>query len=206
MNAVRGMAVAILCMFAMCGLARADGVPTLVLDPLGGAISGAAGATIGWGFTLTNPGVDFLVVTSSDFCVGVITSPCSNSLGSYTDFAGPQFIVAGPSPENPSVTQAFDNTLLTGMGSFLINPGATGSVTGEIVLTYDLYSVDPNSPSFDPTVDTVALGDSLLAGASVTVGAVTTPEPPAGLLLGTALIALTFFARKRRTDPHSLSE
>ncbi len=100
MKTFRGMAVAILCMFGLCGLAHAAPLPTLALDPLSGAISGAAGTTVGWGFTLTNLGIDFAVVTSSDFCVGVITSPCSNSLGKYTDFAAPQFIVVGPSPES----------------------------------------------------------------------------------------------------------
>jgi len=192
MRAVRGTAVAILCVLALCGLARADQVPTLTLDPLGGAISGPAGTTVGWGFTLTNLGVNFAVVTSSDFCVGVITSPCSNSLGTYTDFAGPQFILVGPSPENSSVTQAFDNNLLTGMGSFLVNPGATGSVLGEIVLTYDLYSVSPNDPNFLPT-DIVSLGNLLTAPASVSA----VPEPGSLLLLASGL-AGCFLTKKKR--------
>jgi hypothetical protein len=38
------------------------------------------------------------LVAVSAFCVGVITSPCSNSLGTYTDFAGPQFLVVGNHP------------------------------------------------------------------------------------------------------------
>jgi PEP-CTERM motif len=193
MKTVRGIVVAILCMFALCSVAYADQLPTLALDPLGGAISGAAGTTVGWGFTLTNLGINFAVVTSSDFCVGVISSPCSNSLGTYTDFAGPQFIVVGPSPENSSVTQAFDNTLRTGMGSFLINPGATGSVIGEIALFYDLYSVDPNSPSFNPTLDTVSLGNDLTAPASVRV----VPEPGSLLLLTSGLVGC-FLAKKKR--------
>ncbi len=39
-----------------------------------------------------------------------------------------------------------------GVGNFTINAGAaTGSAdNGQIVLTYDLYSVDPLSPVFDP--------------------------------------------------------
>ncbi len=185
MKRVRGMAVAILCMFGLCGLAQAD---TLTLNPPGGAISGAAGTTVGWGFTLTNV-TNFAVVTSSDFCVGVIASPCSNSLGTYTDFAGPQFIVVGPSS---SVTQAFNNSLLTGMGSFLINPGATGSVLGDVVLTYDLYSVSPNDPSFLPT-DIVSLGNLLTAPASVTA----VPEPGSLLLLASGL-AGCFLTKKKR--------
>jgi hypothetical protein len=198
MKKVRGLVVAILLAFALCGVARADqSPPTLVLDPNSGAISGAAGTTVGWGFTLANLGTDFLFVTSSDFCVGVPASPCSNSLGTYTDFAGPQFILVGPSPESDSVTQAFDNNLLTGMGSFLINPAATGSAIGEIVLTYDLYSVDPNSLSFNPALDAVSLGNSLTSAASVTVETTTTPEPGSLLLLASGLFALGAYWRKK---------
>jgi hypothetical protein len=156
------IAFTILAVSMLCSVARADGAPTLTLDSTNGAISGAPGATVGWGFTLTNT-TDFLVVSSSDFCVGAITSPCSNSLGTYTDFIGPQFQVVGPSPENTSFTQSFNLLAQTGAGSFTINSSAPpgDSVIGEIVVTYDLYSVDPNNPNFDPSLDTLSTGDML---------------------------------------------
>jgi hypothetical protein len=31
-------------------------------------------------------------------------------------------------------------------------------IAGEIVMTYDLFSVDPNSPSFNPILDTISTG------------------------------------------------
>lgn len=177
------MLVAILCTLGASSRALADAVPTLTLDP----VSGAAGSTVGWGFTLANLGTDFAVVTGTDFCVGVISSPCSNSLGTYTDFAGPQFLVVGPAPESNSVTQTFDSTTMTGIGSFLINMGASDSVDGMVVLTYDLFSVDPNEANFDPTLDTVSVGNELTAAASVAVGTESVPEPGSLLLLMSGL-------------------
>ncbi len=192
MKTFGALLIAIGCVFA-CSVAQADAVPTLALDPLNGAISGTPGTTVGWGFTLTNLGTDFAVLTGSDFCVGAPSSPCSNTLGTYTDFIVLQFIVVGPSPESSSVTQAFNNNLQTGIGSFLIKPGATGSVVGEIVLTYDLFSVDPNSLNFNPTLDTVSLGNLLTAPASVSA----VPEPGSLLLLASGL-AGCFLTKKKR--------
>ena len=67
--------------------------------------------------------------------------PLSPSLGTYTDFVGLQFLVIGPPPENTSISQSFDSGLMTGIGSFAIDPTASGAVSGLIVVTYDLYSV-----------------------------------------------------------------
>ena len=201
MKSFRAFLIATLLLLALGAHANATGI-SLTLNPLGGAISGAAGSTVGWGFTLTNLGVDFAVVTGSDFCVGVITSPCSNSLGTYTDFAGPQFLVFGPSPESSSITQAFNNGLMTGIGSFLINSAATGSVSGEIVLTYDLYNVDPNALNFNPLADAVSLGNSLTSAASVTVATSSTPEP-GSLLLVAVGIAGCLLAKKRLSSQAS---
>ena len=189
----------ILCALVTGSRALADALPTLTLDPPGGALSGTLGSTVGWGFILTNLGTDFAVITGTDFCVGAISSPCGNSLGTYADFAGAQFLVAGPAPESNSVTQAFDNLTATGIGSFLINMGASGTVDGSIVLTYDLYKVDPNAPNFDPTTDTVSLGNELTAGASVTAVTQSVPEPGSLLLAiwglaGCLLLKRTVFA------------
>ena len=185
-----------ICILALCTVVSADTLPTLTLDPLNGAITGSANSTVGWGFTITNLGSSWAVVTSTDFCVGVITSPCSNSFGTYTDFAGPQFILVGPSPENSTFTQAFDNATQQGIGSFFINPSSVGTVFGQIVLTYDLFSQDPLSENFDPIVDTESVGNYLVNDASVTVGTVTaTPEPPSLLLLAFG-VALVLIARR----------
>jgi hypothetical protein len=196
MKILRSSAVALLCILALGTLASADTIsPTLTLDPTNGALTGPPGSTVGWGFTLTNLGSDFLVSTGSDFCVGVITSPCSNSFGTYTDFAGPQFFVVGPPPESSSFTQSFNNTLQLGMGSFLINLGSTGTVNGFIVLTYDLFSVDPNSPDFNPIADTVSNGNFLTAPASVTVGTAV-PEPGSLLLVASGAVVALFMKKR----------
>jgi hypothetical protein len=116
---IRISLIAIIYLSALGNLAEADSVPTLTLDPNSGAITGPAGSTVGWGFTLTNASSDFLVVSSSDFCVGVITSPCSNSLGTYTDFAGAEFFVIGPSLEKQQRHASIRQWLAEGDREFL---------------------------------------------------------------------------------------
>jgi hypothetical protein len=159
---------------------------SITLSPPSGTISGAPGATVGWGFTISNAS-DFLVVTGSDFCVGADTSPCSNALGTYTDFIGPEFVVVGPPPESSTVSQPFDLTTQTGVGSFTFNSSALPgtNIAGEIVVTYDLFSVSPNSPGFDPITDTVSVGNQLSANATVRTAAV--PEPATLILLACGL-------------------
>jgi hypothetical protein len=198
MKLFRSITIALFLTIALAGVSRADTMPTLTVTPAN--VVGPAGSTVGWGFTLTNLGVDFAVITGSDFCVGVPTSPCSNSLGTYTDFIGTQFLVIGPAPESTTLSQSFNNNTQTGLGSFLINSGGSGTLAGELLVSYDLFSVDPNALNFDPTTDTLSVGNFLTSAASVTVGTVTvpTPEPAtAGLLLG-GLVASLLLAKLKR--------
>ena len=169
--------------------AAAHASPVLTLDPPSGAISGTPGTTIGWGFSLTNT-TDYVVITGSQFCdassspLPDICLPVSPDLGSYADLAGLQFLVVGPSPESTTISQVFDASLLTGIGSFAIDPSASGTSSGIIVLTYDLFSVSPNDPTFSPD-DEISGGNFLTAAASATV----VPEPGSLVLLGAGLVA-----------------
>lgn len=137
--------------------------PSLQLDPVGGAISGAPGTTVGWGFTISNSSA-FIVVTSATFTG-------SPPPGTFTDFiAAFNFIVVGPSPETSPVSQSFNAVSQTGVGSFAISAGASpGTTSGQIELTYDLFSHSPNDSSFDPNTDTLSTDNILSADASITV-------------------------------------
>lgn len=168
-----------------CGMSQA--ASTLALDPPDGAIFGTPGATVGWGFTLTNT-ADYLVISSASFTP---TTP----LGTFADFSAFNFFVVGPAPDSTSISQAFDVPSQTGIGSFAIDAGAlVGAVaSGQIVLSYDLYSVSPNNPLFNPDTDTLSNGNTLAVNASVTV----VPEPASLLLLTAGLIVL-YGAHRRR--------
>ncbi len=158
--------------------------PVLTVTPASGTISGLQGSTVGWGFTITNT-VNYLEVTSSEFCSNPVSLPfCSAStVGTYTDIVGSESnpVIVGPSPESSSVTQAFNNSAQTGFGAFKIAATAANGATdsGQLVLTYDLFSVSPNDGNFDPGADTISTDNFLKANATINVNPAvpTVPEP-----------------------------
>jgi hypothetical protein len=180
----------------------AHATTTLTLSPPGGAISGPAGSTVGWGFTFVND-TNFAVITGTQFCgtgsTPPICLPLSPNLGTYTDIAGSQFLVIGPSPESPSVTQSFDSALNTGLGSFTLSSTASGTVSGIIEVSYDLFSVSPNSPNFS-FEDVIANGLFLTSPASVTVGPAAAVAEPGTLLLLASGFAATLLRRRRAEE------
>jgi hypothetical protein len=157
------------------------------LDPVGGALYGAPGEVVGWGFSVTNDSsTQWLMLTASDFSPGP-------GWWTYTDFLAANAILLAP---NATATQVFSAVGLTGSGSFLIdalaNPGDT--VAGAMVLTYDGFDGNPlqggaNQDLFSATAEIAA---------SVTVREpVTAPEPSTAALLAFALAAAL---RRRPTD------
>lgn len=159
------------------------------LTPASGALSGTHGSTVGWGFQLVND-EHFLVVTSAEF-----DTPAA--IGSFTDYiAARNFFVVGPGA-NASIVwaQKFDPAQHTGVGSFVIDAGATpGAVAmGQIRLTYDLFSRSPLDSAFDPDTHTLSTGNMLSQHATVTV----VPEPATWALLaaGVALLGLRLYRR-----------
>src|SRR5689334_2177161 len=89
----------------------AHAAPLLTLSPASGGLSGSPGATVGWGFTLTNT-TDFAVVTGTSF----VPSPLS-SVGTYEDYLGPRGtpVIVGPGPlDSPVYSEPFNSGTQTG--------------------------------------------------------------------------------------------
>lgn len=149
------------------------------------------GQTVQWTATLSDPtdlaAGDSIVIDASSFdvpCQGCAAPPAS--LGTYTDLIGPVFAVLAPAGNCCGDPQTLPGDAI---GTFHVSPTvAAGTVIGGFLeIDYTIFSVDPNDPSFDPTVDTVVPEVQAFASASVGV----LPEPATGLLLlgGLSLIA-----------------
>lgn len=181
----------------------AQAVPFLSVSPVPGAIQGPPGGTTGWGFTITNPDPNYLVVTGAQFCTTATVAGftvCDQfpdpALGTFTDFIGQyNFIVAGPG--SPAVSQTFNSLARTGLGSFTFAPGAilNSTFSGQLLVSYDLYSRSPADPLFDPGTDFIAPGadgNTLTAAATVTA----TPEPATWFLMACGVAVLVRRGRR----------
>jgi hypothetical protein len=171
------------------------GTVTLTLNPVGGAISGSAGSTVGWGFDIVNGTGDNLVIDNSYFCEAGedpvngpdYTCGADATVGAYTDYIASNLGVISPG----ETTEDFDG-VSQGFGSYTIGDSATvGSTdTGTLVLVYDEYSADFTTE--------IATNVELTAPASVSVS-VATPEPGTSALFGGALLLSGFLARRKHS-------
>jgi hypothetical protein len=170
---------------------------TLGLMPASGSLTGAPGATVGWGFTIANPTAGtWIEVTSAAFCAGssgTSTQCAPATIGTFTDYiSGYGDVVVGASPDSTSVTQGFSAAGHQGIAGFLITAASGQTGTGQIVLTYNVFSRSPHDAAFNPDTDTVSTDNFLTAAASVTVvnAPPPTPAPPALWLTLTAGLCL----------------
>jgi hypothetical protein len=169
---------------------------TLTLSPASGNLTALPGQTVGWGFTVNSP-TEYFVPTAVNFV------PASGD-GVFTDMLGPRLtvFVAGPAPdENPLVSEAFNIGLGTGLASFTVNAGVPlGTVIGgNILIDYDLFSVSPNNPLFDPGAHYLGAGTTISLDASILVDNTPvseTPEPSAAVLLASGILLAGFRMRR----------
>jgi hypothetical protein len=201
-------------LFAAALLAVAGrATPTFAFDGAGGALTGAAGSTVGWGFTVTDS-TEFVLIQETAFCqvtviqVSQITTANCAPTSVYDDFSG-NIPIIGPSPDTSPLTEHFNAGTMAGFGSFTIASNALpGTTNGQIVIVYDTFSTDP---FIDPNAIEL-VNEGIIAGnaaadspsspliASITVtGAVQTPEPGGLILIGLGLagIAMKRLAMKR---------
>lgn len=163
--------------------------PLFSLTPPSGAISGAPGATAGWGFTVTPDPTYWTSVVGT-----VLLDETNPALGIFTDLISPQ---GGPTfgvlaPGAADWTQSFDLLNGTGFGAYSIDPGAApgDSNSGQFLLLYELFSANPSTCG-----SCFVESNTATLGFTVTATATAVPEPTTLAMIGTAL-ALVWFRRR----------
>ena len=168
---------------------------SIALNPANGAGDGVAGASVGWGFTVTwtSTNGDWISFTSSS--LGSVAQGETNPmlLASYSDFIGPQGgpLDFGLSPGASPWAQSFDG-VSQGAGLYQITsdpsvavPGAED--TGQITFDFQVFDGDPLSSSQIGDGSYSYYGSS--TAFSVTVDPPSSvPEPASLVLLASALV------------------
>jgi hypothetical protein len=181
--------VAIMLIASAAG-ARASAVIALV--PPDGVIPGAPGATVGWGFSLTN-GADWVSIDS--VTTENETSPLGGVFGgftSYMDLLGG--LSNGVTPPDKTWALAFSpGSPGTGLGQYAIDPSTPpgASDSGDFVIFYDEFSADPNTCG-SCYIDTLQLFDSNGNAPAFTINVPASAVPEPGLtvlmMLGSAVL------------------
>jgi hypothetical protein len=164
---------------------------SLTLTPASGTVADAPGTAVGWGFTVTDTGPDWIVLDDSFFTGSPV-------YGTYTDYIASQFYVAGPAPESATIISPWNQSAQTGTGEFDLYATAPPGVSfsGTIGVDYSLFSEDPNDPNFDPDISFISNGTFT---DPVSISA--TPEPPTWTLMILPFLTLLAASRRRRPCP-----
>ncbi|MGH9860981.1 MAG: PEP-CTERM sorting domain-containing protein [Candidatus Acidiferrales bacterium] len=180
---VSGIA-ALAAVFLLAPAAQADSW-TLALAPPGGAISGPAGSTIGWGFTVTNQSAtNWLMLT------GITADLFQQATPDASIFSFP--ILA------PMSTLSVAYNAATFEGIFQITWDATAPVgftnLGVFIVTGEFWDADPFAGG---GFVSLALDQSAAYSATVSPSANTPVPEPATLLLATTGAAVLLLRRRR---------
>jgi len=141
------------------GAARADLINFSLTGqwaPNQSALIEKPGQTTGWGFTVTNDSTDqWAAITNSYYCAAGVdcAQPSTSSLGTYYDFAGPNFVLIAPNTtyhENYTAGAFVGGNYVagsgTGVGAFTMYPWVPQFQSlyenGSITLTYDMFTGD----------------------------------------------------------------
>ncbi len=171
------------------------------LNPVNGEVSATAGATVGWGYSVTNSySTYWVMLTKSEID---LTSPASvGTNASYSDYVQSLTIEAALlAPSGTLPVQAFDTGALTGTGSFSIDGAAnTGDVaTGSINLFFSTFDGDPTQGGTEifASVQYPDVTPFVSQNVAITVQATAVPEPSTYALLCISL-GVIGFARKKK--------
>ena len=177
------IALAVAIHAALVPTAHADSW-TFTLDPVGGSISGSAGSTIGWGYTITNSSTTNWLMLS-----GLSADAFQHATPDASLFLFP--VVAPMS----SLTVTYNASTFEGL--FQITWDSTAPVGfvngGTFVLSAEFWDADPFSGG---NFASFALDQSALYSATVTPGGVTpVPEPASLILFSSGLCAVAWRVR-----------
>jgi hypothetical protein len=179
-------------MLLSASVACALPVVLFTVDPPDGLLAGAAGASVGWGYTITT---DSAFVT-----IETITFGDSTPIGIYSTPGVPSFAASFGSPINIPWIQDIQGLQYDISPSAILNASTSGLIT----LTYDAYSDAAQNDQivFAQTLNAQNLGQDIQAEVDVNSAApVTLPEPGTAVLLGVGALIITWRRRTPRNRP-----